>query len=99
MNGLRSNLPHVYFSGEERRFGECDMEIEDEKAEPAPRIRGNIARTCFYMSWAYPDRVQFSEETRQMLEAWDKEDPVDDWERTRAERIKAIQGNANPFVK
>jgi len=27
-----------------------------------------------------------------------KEDPVDAWERERARRIEAIQGNRNPFI-
>jgi deoxyribonuclease I len=43
--------------------------------------------------------VPLSEKNRKRFEAWDKADPVDDWERERVQRIEAIQGNSNPFVK
>jgi len=34
-----------------------------------------------------------------LFEAWDKEDPVDDWGCERSKRIEGIQRNYNPFVK
>jgi len=34
INGLHSNYSFAMISGEPRRFGACDMEIEDRKAEP-----------------------------------------------------------------
>ena len=33
-----------------------------------------------------------------MLLKWHKDDPVSDWEITRNERVKGIQGNRNPFI-
>jgi deoxyribonuclease-1 len=33
-----------------------------------------------------------------MKPVWYTIDPVDDWERERARRIEAIQGNQNPFI-
>ena len=54
INGLRSNYSFTMIPGEKRVFGNCDMEIEGRKAEPPPDKRGNIARTHFYMDWAYP---------------------------------------------
>jgi deoxyribonuclease-1 len=33
-----------------------------------------------------------------MFRAWSIQDPVSPWEKTRHDRIKAVQGNANPFV-
>jgi deoxyribonuclease I len=78
--------------GEARRFGSCDLEIEARKVEPRPDIRGDIARTYFYMDAAYPGRGVISEKNRKLFEAWDREDPVDDWERER------LQGNPNLFV-
>ena len=38
VNGLRSNYSYAMIPGEERRFGSCDMEISDRKAEPPENI-------------------------------------------------------------
>jgi deoxyribonuclease I len=74
-------------------------QIAGRKTEPRPDIRGDIARTYFYMNAAYPGRGIISRQNAKLFEAWDKEDPVDDWERERAQRIEQIQGNRHPFVK
>ena len=99
INGLRSNYSFAMIPGEKRVFGKCDMEIEGRKAEPPPDKRGNIARTYFYMDWAYPGHGVISKKNRKLFQAWDKEDPVDAWECERCRRIEKIQKNENPFVK
>lgn len=99
INGLRSNYSHGIIPGEKREFGTCDMEIEGRKAEPPPNIRGDIARTYFYMDWAYPGHGIISKKNRKLFEAWDKQDPVDSWECERCKRIEKIQGNGNPFCE
>jgi deoxyribonuclease-1 len=99
INGLRSNYSYAIIPGEKRRFGDCDMEIEGRKAEPPKNVRGNIARIYKYMDWAYPGRGVISKKNRKLFQAWDQQDPVDDWERERARRIQALQGNTNPFIK
>jgi deoxyribonuclease-1 len=86
-------------SGEAHAFGRCDLEIEDQKIEPRPAIRGDIARSYFYMNAAYPERGIVSAKNQKLFEAWDKEDPVDAWECERVRRIEQLQGNKNPFVK
>ena len=85
--------------GEKRDFGNCDMEIESRKAKPPPEKRGNIARTYFYMTWAYPKHGTISNKNRKLLQVWNKEDPVDHWECKRCKRIEKIQGKGNLFVK
>jgi len=99
INAQRSNYSYSMIPGEPRRFGNCDMEIEDRKAEPRPEIRGDIARIYFYMDDAYPNHGIISKKNRKLFQAWAKEDPIDDWERERAKRIEAIQGNHNKFVE
>jgi deoxyribonuclease-1 len=99
VNRLRLNYSMAMIDGEARRFGACDLEIEDRKIEPRPDIRGDIARTYFYMDAAYPGRGVISEKNRKLFEAWDREDPVDAWERERVQRIEQLQGNPNPFVQ
>lgn len=84
---------------EERAFGSCDMEIAERKAEPPADVRGDIARTYFYMHDAYPGKGVISKKNRKMFESWDKEGPVDVWECERQNRIEAVQENSNNFVK
>ncbi len=50
------------------------------------------------MDRAYPGHGIISRSHRKLFEAWNKLDPVDDWERERARRIEAIQGNRHAFV-
>jgi deoxyribonuclease-1 len=98
INGLRSNYSFAMIPGEPRRFGLCDMEIENRKAEPPEAVRGDIARTYKYMEAAYPGRGIISGKNRKLFDAWDRQDPVDDWECEREKRIAKIQGNHNGFV-
>jgi deoxyribonuclease-1 len=98
VNGLRSNFSMEMIPGEKREFGDCDVEIENHKVEPRAEIRGDIARTYRYMDKAYPGKGIISRSNQKLFEAWDKLDPVDEWERERARRIEAIQGNKNPFI-
>ena len=74
------------------------MKISENKVEPPVRARGPIARTYKYMAYAYP-LFKLSSEHERLINAWDKQYPVDKWECVRAKRIERIQGNENPFVK
>ena len=98
VNGLRSNYSMAEIPGEERKFGRCDVEIEDRKFEPRPEIRGEIARTYLYMDSVYSGRGIISKKNRKLFEAWTNQDPVDKWECERARRIRGIQGNSNPVL-
>lgn len=99
LKGLRSSYSFAMIEEENRAFGECDIEIENRKIEPRPDIRGDIARTYFYMDAAYPDRGILSKRNKELLEEWNREDPVSYWECRRAKRIQRQQRNENPFVK
>ena len=81
-----------------REFGKCDVEIKNKKIEPKESIRGEIARTYLYMDSVYPGRGIISKKNRKLFDAWNKSDPVDDWECERAKRIERIQGNRNEVV-
>ena len=99
INGYRSNYRFGVITGEDREFGPCDIEIEKRIAEPPARIRGDIARTYMYFEAAYPRFRVISKANRKLFAAWDKLDPVDEWECERCRRIEALQGNENPVVK
>lgn len=93
INQKRSNLNYGIVPGEKRAFGSCDFEVSGNIVEPAPEIRGDIARTYFYMRDAYPDRVKLTPEEERRFKKWDKSDPVDNWECERCRRIEKLQNN------
>ena len=99
LNGDRSNRSFSMVQGEPRKYGSCDFEIDfdTDKVEPRPGVRGDIARTYYYFNEVY--RLPISKKQRKLFDVWNREDPVDDWERMRNSRIKKIQGNENPFVE
>lgn len=99
VNGLRSNYLMAMIPGNQYRFGECKTKIEDRKIElPRPEVRGEIASTYMYMERAYPGHGIISGKNEKLFQAWDKADPVDEWECERARRIAKIQGNVNLVV-
>nr|WP_227665257.1 endonuclease [Magnetococcus marinus] len=99
LNGDRSNRSFSMVAGEPRAYGACDFEIDwdTDRVEPRPEVRGDIARTYFYMNASYG--LPISKKQRRLFDVWNREDPVDDWERERNRRIERIQGNANPFIQ
>ena len=98
VNGDRKDYEWGEIGGEERRYGRCDVEIQDRQVEPRPGIRGDIARTYLYMAWAYPERVTLAPQELRMFQAWDRMDPADKWEVARTRAMEKIQGNLQPFV-
>ncbi|WPD22577.1 MAG: endonuclease [Candidatus Electrothrix aestuarii] len=97
VNGDRSNYSYAMLQGELREYGACNMEIEDQKAEPPDDKFGDIARTYMYMEAAY-QRGVISGKNVKLFEAWNRMDPVDKWECERARLIEKIQGNRNMIV-
>ena len=98
INGDRSNFKYGLIVGEERVYGTIDAEVsfKDRVFEPKPDIRGNIARTYFYMRDQYD--IRLSKQQTRLLHIWNKQDPVDDWERERNWHIQSVQGNANTLI-
>lgn len=97
VNAMRSNYNFTMLPQTPASFGSCAMKIENRKAEPPEIARGPIARTYLYMAATYP-KFSMSRQTRQLMEAWDKMYPVSQWECTRADRIRDVQGNENPIM-
>ncbi len=98
VNAMRSNYNFTMLPGVQNMFGSCSMKIESRKAEPPEVARGRIARTYQYMEAAYPN-YSMSKQQRQLMNAWSNQQPVNEWECTRAKRIEAIQGNENQVIK
>lgn len=97
VNAMRSNYNFTMLPELDNSFGSCEMKIGKSKVEPPLRSRGQIARTYKYMDSVY-SRYQMSRQQRQLMDAWDKMYPVNQWECTRARRIEKVQGNPNLVV-
>ncbi|MGC3833542.1 endonuclease [Moritella viscosa] len=94
VNAMRSNYNFTMLPDEKSDFGSCAMKIENRKAEPPESARGRIARTYLYMESTY-SRYSMSKSQRQLMNAWDKMYPVEQWECERAVKITELQGNKN----
>lgn len=79
--------------------------------EPRDEVKGDVARAIFYAATRYeePDLELIDEVMRQgdrrplhgklsALLKWHREDPPDDAERRRNDRVEQLQGNRNPYV-
>ncbi|MCM1378032.1 MAG: endonuclease [Prevotella sp.] len=81
--------------------------------EPHDDYKGDFARVFMYMFTVYDDiswrsttgwmydtanTLMFKPWAVELLLRWNREDPVDEKERSRQEAIYGIQGNRNPFI-
>ncbi len=75
--------------------------------QASPRSRGDVARAILYMDTRYTDYSLINRgETlgsNQMgylddILQWNAEDPVDDWDRGRNDRVFTFQNNRNPYI-
>lgn len=99
VNAIRSNHGFAMLAtGTPSTFGICEMKVVGKRVEPPAYTRGVIARTYKYMESVYPT-FSLSRQQRQLMDAWDKQYPVDAWECLRARRIEKLQGNENAVVK
>ncbi|TFH84777.1 endonuclease [Billgrantia azerbaijanica] len=99
VNGDRSNMRYGMVAGlDAYQYGQCQAQVsfEEDAFEPPARVRGDIARTYWYMRDVY--NVRISRQQQQLFTAWANMDPVDSWERERNRRIMVVQGNGNPYV-
>ena len=64
--------------------------------EPPNEHKGNVARAMFYYSIRYSKSIDSSQEY--YLRKWHKQDPVDENEHIRNEKIFDLQGSRNPFI-
>ncbi len=98
INTARSAMAYGMVLGEQRRFGSCDFEVDTKRrrVEPRRKVRGDIARAMFYMRDSY-DLKLYPRQAKLLLQ-WHREDPPDDAERRRNDRIEQLQGRRNRFI-
>ncbi|MEY1662294.1 endonuclease [Isoalcanivorax beigongshangi] len=98
VNGDRGNFQFGMLPNAPARHGACDFRVDFQQrlAQPAASVRGMVARVYFYMADQYG--LSLSRNQQQLFMAWDRQYPVDDWERERDRRIAERMGHSNPFV-
>ncbi|VEB69285.1 Endonuclease-1 precursor [Providencia rustigianii] len=87
---LPENTPYSY--------GMCRSRIDFKQRvfEPRDEVKGQVARVYFYMHDRY--NLSMSRQQQQLFMAWDKQYPVNEWEKQRDQRIAKVMGHNNPFV-
>ena len=102
VNQDRSSFRFGEIKGERRAYGrQCDFEVDTRArvAEPAPEVRGNVARAMFYMAHQYKKHgLEIFKKQGAMLAQWHEADPPDAAEKRRNDIIEKLQGNRNPFI-
>jgi hypothetical protein len=104
-NHVRSNFPFgLVESTEYKTF--AGSKFGQNKFEPHDEVKGNVARALLYFVLRYKNRAilkntdkdWFWNDSIAMYFSWHQQDPPDEWERTRNDRIERYQKNRNPFI-
>jgi cysteine-rich repeat protein len=117
VNGVRSAYPYGevgsanYTSTNGSKRGNCVTPgYSGTVFEPIDSLKGDFARTYFYMSVRYytedgswdttaaTDKANILTWQENMLRAWHTSDPVSAKEMDRNDAIQTYQGNRNPFI-
>jgi len=98
LNSMRSNYGYAMIPGEKRKFGKCDMEIEDRKAEPAPEKRGISPGSTFIWSGPILDMGSFRRKIGNYFRHGIRKTRLTNGNVKGARGLR-VQGNENPFVK
>ncbi len=77
----------------------CQLHIDKKKRliHAPTQLRGMIARTTLYMRDKY--HFKLSEEETSRYQSWHRQYPPTQWEKERNEKIGALQGNKNHYVR
>ncbi|NMP32578.1 ExeM/NucH family extracellular endonuclease [Thalassotalea sp. M1531] len=111
VNSSRGNLD---FDNSDSPLSEApENRVDSDSFEPRNQVKGDVARMLFYMDTRYEgqditpdlelvDRVTSVGEAKlgtlcRLIE-WHKNDPIDEVEISRNNRIYEFQGNRNPFI-
>ncbi|MDC3096523.1 endonuclease [Alphaproteobacteria bacterium] len=98
INQQRQNFKMSIIPGEKRNYGKCDFEVQNKFVEPSPNIRGDIARTYFYMADTYSNYITLTKSELSLFSKWNNIDPVNEWECKKSKLIENSQKNINKFI-
>ena len=99
VNKERSARAYDVLEGEQHQFAECDFAVDFDRRrnEPAPEARGKIARAMLYMAQSY--NLKLFPRQKKLLLQWHNSTPPTREEQRRNQRIREIQGVANPYIQ
>ncbi len=108
---IDDNLTDKWYAGDNQMMGIPQQNIDDYSEwdentafEPREKHKGDVARAYFYFFTMYRNQAMqaapvFFENQRETLCQWMYQDPVDETEWIRNEKIAKYQGNKkNPFI-
>jgi deoxyribonuclease-1 len=102
-NSTRNNNPFGEVNGRpthdqclDSQIGESLDDSHVRSFEPPKEHKGNVARAIYYFSTRY--KIDIDEREAKYLKLWNEEDPVDEAELERNDKIMQLQGNRNPFI-
>ena len=98
VNGDRSNYRFGVLPAAPAQHGACPVKVDFKQRvfEPPMQVRGDIARTYFYMADKY--NLTLSRAQQQLFMAWHKQDPVSAAEQQLNQRTRQHMGHDNPFI-
>lgn len=99
LNKRRGAMGYGIVKGERWIEPGCDLEIDTRvrRVEPRPAVRGDIARAMLYMADRY--KLRLYRRQRELMLQWDRADPPDAREKQHNRRVKAVQGQGNPWIE
>lgn len=101
-NSTRNNFPFADVDGKVTHNNCHDSKIGNaldtniRSFEPPSEHKGNVARAIYYFSTRYKMKIDATQ--AKYLKKWNLEDPVDQDEIIRNDKIMKQQGNRNPFI-
>lgn len=99
VNGDRANFSYGAWEIHPRPvYGQCQsiVDFKLKRFQPREEVRGAAARITLYMHQRYG--LSMSRQDKQLMCAWARQYPVDEWERQRNKRIVQWQGEGNFLV-
>jgi deoxyribonuclease-1 len=103
LNSARGKRPLAEIDGDEirevdihGRIVKCEFQMDGDFVEPRRIVRDNLARSIFYMCAEYGFPVDA--DVMATLRKWIRDDPPTQAERSRAEKIRLVQGTRNKFI-
>jgi deoxyribonuclease I len=98
VNQLRSNFRYSELPGVKNTFGSCDFKVQDRRVEPRQFVKGDVARIYAYMEKTYGIKL-ISDAQSKLFQAWQKLDPIDEWECLRIQRIRRFHAENTDIWK
>lgn len=97
-NADRSNYRFGMLPDTPYQHGACDFKVDfpQRVVQPRDEVKGQIARTYFYMHDRYDLRM--SAQQQRLLMAWHSQFPPSRWEEERNRRIAGLMGHSNEFI-